>query len=50
MDRRRFLYQAGAEIGPQAVWSPRDIEPVAVKNGVPHIHIPAASGALVLVS
>jgi hypothetical protein len=50
LDSTENVTLAGAEIGPQAVWSPRVIEPVAVKNGVPHIRIPAASAALILVS
>jgi len=50
LDSTEGVTLAGAEIAPHAVWSPRLIEPVAVKNGVPRIHIPAASAALVLVS
>jgi hypothetical protein len=41
---------AGAEIAAQAVWSPRVMEPMTIKNGVPRIHIPAASATLVFVS
>ena len=38
---------AGAEIAAHAVWSPRVVEPVEVRNGVPRIRIPASSAALV---
>lgn len=50
LDSTEGVTLAGAEIGARAVWSPRVIEPVTVKNGVPRIHIPAASAALVLAS
>jgi hypothetical protein len=40
---------AGAEIE-AGEWSPKRIEPVAVKNGVPRIRVPASSAVLVLVS
>lgn len=50
LDSTEGVTLAGAEIQPHAVWSPRVVEPVEVRNGVPRIHIPAASAALIFVS
>jgi hypothetical protein len=41
---------AGAEIEAHAVWRPRVVESVAVRNGVPRIRVPAGSAALVQLS
>jgi hypothetical protein len=39
---------AGAQILPHAQWSPREQEPVAVDNGVAHLHVPSSSAALLI--
>jgi hypothetical protein len=50
LDSTEGVTLAGAEIGEHAAWSPRVVEPVAIRNGVPRVRIPAGSAALVLVS
>jgi len=50
LDSTEGVTLASAEIGVHAVWTPHTIEPVAIKKGIPRIHIPAASAALVFVS
>jgi hypothetical protein len=50
LDSTERVTLAGAEIGVHAVWSPRVVESVAIKKGIPRIHIPPASAALVFVS
>jgi hypothetical protein len=47
LDATQGVTLAGAEIEAHAVWSPRVVEPVVLRNGIPRIHIPAASAALV---
>ena len=49
LDSTEGVTLAGAEIE-AGEWSPKKIEPVAVKNGVPRIRVPASSAVLVLVS
>ena len=50
LDSTEGVTLAGAEIAAHAVWSPRVVEPVPVKGGIPRIRIPAASAALLFVS
>jgi hypothetical protein len=38
---------AGAEIGERAVWRPRVVESIAVKDGAARVHVPAGSAVLV---
>jgi hypothetical protein len=47
LDSTEGVTLAGAEIR-AGVWSPRVVEPVAVKSGVARIRIPASSAALVI--
>ncbi len=49
LDSTEGVMLAGAEIEVGA-WTPKKIEAVAVKNGVPQIRVPASSAVLVLVS
>jgi hypothetical protein len=49
LDSTEGVTLAGAEIR-EGAWSPRIVEPVAVKNGVAQIRIPAGSAALVHLS
>jgi hypothetical protein len=37
---------AGSQIQPHAHWSPKTVESVEIRNGIPRIHVPAASAAL----
>ena len=50
LDSTERVTLAGAEIEAHGVWSPRGVEPVEVRDGVPRIRVPASSAALVLVS
>jgi hypothetical protein len=50
LDATEGVTLAGAEIKAHAVWSPRIVEPVKVRSGVPRIHIAAGSAALVHLS
>ncbi len=46
LDSTSGVMLAGSEIQPHAQWSPKAAEPIAVSNGIPRIHVPAASAAL----
>jgi hypothetical protein len=48
LDATQDLTLAGAQILPHAQWSPRVEEPVAVSNGVAHLHVPSSSAALLI--
>ena len=50
LDSTEGVTLAGAEIGAHAAWTPRVVESVAMRKGIPRIHILAASAALVFVS
>jgi hypothetical protein len=50
LDSTEEVTLAGAEIQEHGQWSPRVAEPLEVSNGVPRIHLPAASAALLFLS
>ena len=50
LDSTEGVTLAGAEIGAHAAWTPRVTESVSIRKGIPRIHIPPASAALVFVS
>ncbi len=46
LDSTSGVTLAGAGIQPRAQWSPKAVEPITVSNGIPRIHLPASSAAL----
>jgi hypothetical protein len=50
LDSTEGVTLAGAEIEPHAQWSPKTVEPIALEQGIPRIHVPAASAALIFLS
>jgi hypothetical protein len=50
LDSTEGVTLAGAEIQAHAQWNPRVAEPLEVRNGIPHIRVPAASAALLFLS
>jgi hypothetical protein len=50
LDATEGVTLAGAAIGAHAAWTPRVTESVSIRKGIPRIHIPPASAALVFVS
>jgi hypothetical protein len=47
LDATAGVRLAGAEIGERAVWRPRVVESIAVKDGAARVHVPAGSAVLV---
>ena len=50
LDSTEGVTLAGAEIEPHAQWTPKIVEPIALEQGIPRIHVPAASAALIFLS
>jgi hypothetical protein len=50
LDSTEGVTLAGAEIETHAKWSPKIVEPIAAQHGIPRIHVPTASAALLFLS
>jgi hypothetical protein len=50
LDATEGVTLAGAEILAHGLWSPKVVEPVEIRNGIPRLRVPAASAALLFLS
>jgi hypothetical protein len=50
LDSTEGVTLAGAEIQAPGLWSPKVVEPVGIRNGIPHLRVPPASAALLFLS
>jgi hypothetical protein len=50
LDSTEGVTLAGAEIQAHALWSPTSVESIEIRNGIPHIRVPAASAALLFLA
>ena len=49
LDATEGVTLAGASVEPHAVWAPKAVEHLGVKDGVVHLAVPAASAALLFI-
>ena len=50
LDATEGVTLAGAAIEAHGVWAPKTVEPIAVKDGVARLRLPAASAVLVFLT